>query len=122
VVCRAEIQGKAGFILDSSYDRSFRDYLFASMEKEVRVKDAEGVLEFNNSVFSKINADLIESKILKVDSSNTAILYNDQYFFKFYRKIEKEINPDLEIARFLSENNFSGLAEIFLIDELLLLE
>jgi len=104
VVCRAEIQGKAGFILDSSYDRSFRDYLFASMEKEVRVKDAEGVLEFNNSVFSKINADLIESKILKVDSSNTAILYNDQYFFKFYRKIEKEINPDLEIARFLSEN------------------
>ncbi len=104
VVCRAEIQGKAGFILDSSYDRSFRDYLFASMEKEVRVKDAEGVLEFNNSVFAKINADQIESKILKVDSSNTAILYNDQYFFKFYRKIEKEINPDLEIARFLSEN------------------
>lgn len=104
VVCRAEIQGKAGFILDSSYDRLFRDYLFSSMEKEVRVKDAEGVLEFNNSVFSKINADLIDSKILKVDSSNTAILYNDQYFFKFYRKIEKEINPDLEIARFLSEN------------------
>ncbi|HQQ83215.1 MAG TPA: maltose alpha-D-glucosyltransferase, partial [Cyclobacteriaceae bacterium] len=104
VVCRAEIQGKAGFILDSSYDRSFRDYLFASMEKEVRIKDAEGVLEFNNSVFAKINADQIESKILKVDSSNTAILYNDQYFFKFYRKIEKEINPDLEIARFLSEN------------------
>ncbi|HQQ97433.1 MAG TPA: maltose alpha-D-glucosyltransferase [Cyclobacteriaceae bacterium] len=104
VVCRAEIQGKVGFILDSSYDRSFRDYLFASMEKEVRVKDPDGVLEFNNSVFSKINADLIESKILKVDSSNTAILYNDQYFFKFYRKIEKEINPDLEIARFLSEN------------------
>jgi maltose alpha-D-glucosyltransferase/alpha-amylase len=104
VVCRAEIQGKAGFVLDSSYDRSFRDYLFASMEKEVRVKDSEGVLEFNNSVFSKVNADLIESKILKVDSSNTAILYNDQYFFKFYRKIEKDINPDLEIARFLSEN------------------
>lgn len=104
VICRAEIQGKTGFILDSSYDRVFRDFLFTSMEKEVRVKDGEGVLEFNASVFSRIKADTVESKILKVDSTNTAILYNDQYFFKFYRKIEKEINPDLEIARFLSEN------------------
>lgn len=104
VICRAEIQNKAGFIMDSSYDRVFRDFLFASMEKGVKVKDDEGVLEFNASVFSKIKADSIESKILKADSSNTAIVYNDQYFFKFYRKIEKEINPDLEIVRFLSEN------------------
>ncbi|NOT76450.1 MAG: maltose alpha-D-glucosyltransferase [Cyclobacteriaceae bacterium] len=104
VVCRAEIQNKTGFILDSSYDRVFRDFLFSSMAKEQRVKDGEGVLEFNASVFSKIKLDTVESKVLKVDSSNTAILYNDQYFFKFYRKIEKEINPDLEIARFLSEN------------------
>lgn len=104
VICRAEIQNKTGFIMDSSYDRVFRDFLFASMEKGVKVKDDEGVLEFNASVFSKIKADSIESKILKADSSNTAIIYNDQYFFKFYRKIEKEINPDLEIVRFLSEN------------------
>jgi maltose alpha-D-glucosyltransferase/alpha-amylase len=61
-------------------------------------------LEFNSSVFAKLNADVIESKILKADQSNTAIIYNDQFFFKFYRKLEKEINPDLEIVRFLSEN------------------
>ncbi|HTJ51212.1 MAG TPA: hypothetical protein VL443_17245, partial [Cyclobacteriaceae bacterium] len=36
--------------------------------------------------------------------SNTAFIYNDQYFFKFYRKLEKEINPDLEVVRFLTEN------------------
>ena len=118
VVCRAEIQNKTGFIMDSSYDRVFRDFLFTSMEKGVKVKDGEGVLEFNASVFSKIKADIVESKILKADSSNTAIIYNDQYFFKFYRKIEKEINPDLEIVRFLSENTnfrnspkFSGSME-----------
>lgn len=104
VISRAEIQGKTGFILDSSYDRSFRDYLFSSMDRKVRVKDDDGVLEFNSSVFTKLNADKIESKILKADQSNTAIIYNDQYFFKFYRKIEQEINPDLEIVRFLSEN------------------
>jgi len=104
VISKAEIQGKSGFILDSSYDRTFRDYLFASMDRKTRVKDEEGVLEFNSSVFTKLNADKVESKILKADQSNTAIIYNDQYFFKFYRKIEQEINPDLEIVRFLSEN------------------
>lgn len=104
VVCRAEIQGKSGFILDSSYDRQFRDFLFLAMEKELRFKDPDGVLEFNSSVFSRIKASTVESKILKADSTNTAILYNDQYFFKFYRKIEKEINPDMEIVRFLSEH------------------
>jgi maltose alpha-D-glucosyltransferase/alpha-amylase len=105
VICRAEIQGKAGFIMDSSYDRSFRDFLFVSMSKENRLKDDEGgVLEFNAGVFAKLDIKQIDSKILKADQSNTAIIYNDKYFFKFYRKLEKEINPDLEIIRFLTEH------------------
>jgi maltose alpha-D-glucosyltransferase/alpha-amylase len=105
VICRAEIQEEAGFIIDSSYDKSFRDYLFTSMIKDVRIKEDDGVLEFGSSLFSKINIPKeIDSKLLKADQSNTAIIYNDRYFLKFYRKIEKEINPDLEIIRFLSEN------------------
>jgi maltose alpha-D-glucosyltransferase/alpha-amylase len=106
VVCRAEIQGKQGFIMDSSYDRVFRDFLFAGMQKESTIRDDEGgELRFCTSVFAKLaRHKQIESKILKSDQSNTAIIYNDLYFFKFYRKLEKEINPDLEIVRFLSEH------------------
>ena len=105
VVCRAEIQGKAGFIMDSSYDRSFRDFLFVGMSKNMRLKDDEGgVLQFNSGVYAKLETKEVDSKILKADQSNTAIIYNEKYFFKFYRKIEKEINPDLEIIRFLTEN------------------
>jgi maltose alpha-D-glucosyltransferase / alpha-amylase len=105
VLCRAEIQGKSGFIIDASYDRTFRDFLFLSMEKELRIKEDDGVLEFNSSVFAKIDVrNGVDSKILKSDQSNTAIIYNDKYFCKFYRRIEFEINPDLEMLRFLSEN------------------
>ncbi|MFM7858376.1 MAG: alpha-amylase, partial [Flammeovirgaceae bacterium] len=63
-----------------------------------------GTLEFNSSVYVKLDTEKIDSKILKAEQSNTSIIYNDQYFFKFYRKIETEINPDLEIVRFLSES------------------
>jgi maltose alpha-D-glucosyltransferase/alpha-amylase len=105
VVCRGEIQGKAGFIMDSSYDKNFRDFLFMSMQKELRLRDDEnGTLEFNSGVFAKLDTKEIDSKILKADQSNTSFIYNDKYFFKFYRKIEKEINPDLEIVRFLTEH------------------
>jgi maltose alpha-D-glucosyltransferase / alpha-amylase len=105
VVCRASIQGKVGFIMDSSYDRQFRDFLFVNMEKGSRLKgDENGVLEFSSGVFVKPELTKIESKILKADQSNTAIVFGNKYFFKFYRKIEKEINPDLEIIRFLTEN------------------
>jgi len=105
VICRAEIRDEPGFIMDSSYDRVFRDYLLTGMERKLRVKYGAGVLEFNSSIFAKMDlSGGIESKILKADQSNTAIIYNDRYFFKFYRKLEREMNPDLEIVRFLSEN------------------
>jgi maltose alpha-D-glucosyltransferase/alpha-amylase len=105
VICRAEIQEISGFIIDSSYDKDFREYLFVSMDKEVQLKTGGGELQFRSSLFSKIKMQkTVESKLLKADQSNTAIIYNDQYFLKFYRKIEGEINPDLEIIRFLSEH------------------
>ncbi len=106
VVCRAELNKTQGFIIDACYEKAFRDFLFRSMDKKARVKDKEGMLEFNSSVFNKLNSNSteVDSKVLKADQSNTAIIYNDEYFFKFYRKIEREINPDLELVRFLSEN------------------
>ena len=105
IICQIEIQQETGFLIDSSYDRRFRDYLLFAMSNKTKVKVEEGELTFNSSIFAKINIPKkdIYSKILKADQSNTAIIYNDRYFFKFYRKIEKEINPDLEIVRFLSE-------------------
>ncbi|MFN3840109.1 MAG: maltose alpha-D-glucosyltransferase [Cyclobacteriaceae bacterium] len=105
VICRAEIRGEAGFIIDSSYDSLFRNFLLTGMERKTRIKYADSVLEFNASVFNKMDlTGGIESKILKADQSNTAIIYNDRYFFKFYRKLEREMNPDLELVRFLSEH------------------
>lgn len=105
VLCRAEIQGKAGFIIDASFDASFREFLFSSMEKSHQVKNEDGMLEFNFSVFTKIESGRkIESKILKADERKTTVLYNDQYLLKIYRRIETEINPDLEMLRFLSEH------------------
>lgn len=40
-----------------------------------------------------------------IDTSNTAIIYADKYFFKLFRKLDPGLNPDLELVRFLSEKS-----------------
>lgn len=109
VVCQATFRNKHGWIVDSCYDPAFRNFLFLKIAGNHRIKINGGVLEFNISTRSTIKASRVTSRLLKADSTNTAFIYNDKYFFKFYRKIEKEINPDLEIVRFLSEKtNFTN--------------
>ena len=105
VISRAEIQDDAGFIIDSSYNKAFRDYLFTSIQRDTEIMEGSATLRFRSGLFSRFTNDReVDSKLLKSDQSNTAIIYNDQYFLKFYRKIEPEINPELEIIRFLTEN------------------
>lgn len=45
-----------------------------------------------------------ESVVPAIDTSNTAIIYNDSFFFKLFRKLDPGLNPDLELVRFLSEH------------------
>lgn len=105
VVCRAELHNTVGFILDSSYIRPFRDYLFSSIQRDTEIKEDGAVLTFRSGLFSRLSTVRdVESRLLKSDQSNTAVIYNDQYFLKFYRKIEPELNPEPEIIRFLTEN------------------
>ena len=44
------------------------------------------------------------STVPAIDTSNTAIIYADQFFFKLFRKLDPGLNPDLELVRFLSEH------------------
>jgi maltose alpha-D-glucosyltransferase/alpha-amylase len=45
----------------------------------------------------------MDSVVPSIDTSNTAIIYGDKYFFKLFRKLDPGLNPDLELVRYLSE-------------------
>jgi maltose alpha-D-glucosyltransferase/alpha-amylase len=106
IISNARIGEAEGLIVDGIYVKQLRDFLYASMAKgrELDLKQS-GSLRFLNSNFRKIKLQRsgIESKILNAEQSNTSVIYDNNYFFKIYRKIEKEINPDLELVRFLTE-------------------
>ncbi|HYG04020.1 MAG TPA: maltose alpha-D-glucosyltransferase [Chryseosolibacter sp.] len=44
----------------------------------------------------------IKPRVLSAEQSNTSIVYDSAFFLKLFRKIDRAINPDVEISQFLS--------------------
>jgi len=47
--------------------------------------------------------DVLDSHVLAVEQSNTAITYGQRLFLKLFRRIEAGVNTDFEVTRFLTE-------------------
>ena len=45
----------------------------------------------------------LESRVLKLERSNTSVVYDNIFFLKLYRRLETGVNPDVEISRYLTE-------------------
>ncbi len=101
-----------GYLVDAIYDASFRQSIFFAMQENRRIKDGEHSLFFEKgSAFEFIDrAELVSSRVTNFDQSNTSLFFGDRYFFKFYRKLFRETNPELESVRFLCEEG--GFAHI----------
>ncbi|MCP5494205.1 MAG: maltose alpha-D-glucosyltransferase [Leptospiraceae bacterium] len=49
------------------------------------------------------NTNSLTPKLLKAEQSNSSIIFDDVYMLKLFRRLDKGINPDLEIGKFLAE-------------------
>ena len=107
VVCYLKAGDTQGILIDAIYEESFRNELFRLIRNNGSIELPGGVLRFEaGKILTEepfIPDDQIRSEVLKAEQSNTSVIYNDQYFFKIYRKLDTDINPDLELVRYLSE-------------------
>ena len=39
-----------------------------------------------------------------LEQSNSSLIFGNKYFFKLYRKLFREINPEVEMLQFLTES------------------
>ncbi|CAH1002150.1 Glucosamine kinase [Neolewinella maritima] len=94
-----EITG-TGMLADAVPRADFRaalyDLLYESKQLDSGLKAEAGRVLLQASASA-------ESIVPAIDTSNTAIIYNDSFFFKLFRKLDPGLNPDLELVRFLSE-------------------
>ena len=110
VMCYFKTPTKEGILVDGLFEEAFRKKIFECIQNDVQINVTEGYLKFEaGNILKDLKLEKIESEILKAEQSNTSVIYNDQFFFKIYRKLDTDVNPDLELVRYLSEKtNFEN--------------
>jgi maltose alpha-D-glucosyltransferase / alpha-amylase len=107
VIASLRLASGEGLLFDGIYDDDFRSALLRLMAGRKRIRGHGGdiVMLPGKELRQSFRADpeQLESTVLKVDQSNSAIRYECGYFLKLYRRLEEGINPDAEITRYLSE-------------------
>jgi maltose alpha-D-glucosyltransferase / alpha-amylase len=98
--------GQEGLLVDATADQGFHRFLLETVAEGRSLNGRYGKLTSAKSFrwSEKFAAGLPQSsRILKVEQSNSSVLFEDKIYLKLFRKLEEGINPDLEVTRQLSE-------------------
>jgi maltose alpha-D-glucosyltransferase/alpha-amylase len=106
IICSIKIGEEQGILYDALFGNDYQLLLFNKMCNNQKLLFSESEIQFSgNKALKKYSADCkdIKSKILLAEQSNTSITYDNKFFLKIYRKVDKVVNPDIEITKILSE-------------------
>ena len=108
VITDITYDGHDAVLFDGSYDKKVRDEIFRLITQRGTLKKAHGEIlgQPGKKLTTKLRkSDLpLPSKVLSAEQSNTAMLYDNRFFFKMYRSPEEGKNPELELLKALTEN------------------
>lgn len=107
VISRLKVEDKTGILYDGISNGQLRWALFELIARRKAVRTAGGRLSgrpgqglaalLENKQFPLV------SQVSKTEQTNSAILYDNSFFLKLYRRMEEGTHPELEIGRFLTE-------------------
>lgn len=107
-------------LIDAIYDADFRQSLYAKIYTEKQRTDSEVenpkteklpqaiVAQRGKALADTDTPESIQSRVLPVDSSNSAMLFGGKYFLKLYRKLFDQTNPEVEMVSFLTQHSDFG--------------
>jgi maltose alpha-D-glucosyltransferase / alpha-amylase len=104
VIARVGVEGDV--LVDSVASANFHRALLKSIVSGGSVSGRLGKLSPSHSkrLLEMAENGLPEvSKTLKVEQSNSSIIYGEQIYLKLFRKLDEGLNPDLEVTKQLSE-------------------
>lgn len=92
-------------LMDAVFEGGFRRALFRVMKegKKLSLDGSQLVFDRGRALRSFDMPSRLKSKLLDAEQSNTTIVYDDRFFLKLYRRLFRDVNPDIEMAQFLSE-------------------
>ncbi len=106
ILARLNVSGVEGVLFDAIYGLELQQTIFTNMSKGSSIPLVDSELQFSgNELLKKYTEthEKVKPKVLSGEQSNTSITYDNRFFLKLFRKVERSINPDVEISHFLSE-------------------
>lgn len=105
VVQETSINNEKGWIIDALYYETFRKALYEQIISQKTISDGSTKLLFERGKVLRSSPPYESSQVMNFDQSNTSIEYNGKFFFKAYRRLFQDANPDLEMTKFLSDES-----------------
>lgn len=106
VIATMKIAGEDGILCDAYYTAEMQQYFLQQLShgETVMLSNGQQLIFSSNS---RLNEFIQQTKELKPklhfgNDYITAVTYNNSYFLRLYRKVDRGINPDVEIAKYLT--------------------
>jgi maltose alpha-D-glucosyltransferase/alpha-amylase len=98
---------RMGIVYDAFGNPGFARDLAASMGTNAEVAFNCGALRFSSTRLHRELAEAIpgDVRIPTLEQSNTGVFFDNKLFLKGYRLLRHGVNPELEMARFLTEKS-----------------
>ncbi len=95
------------FLVDAIYVDSFRRALYTHIYNSESSGEKSTPMNFvrGKGLEGEDAPEHISTRVLPVDSSNSALVFGEKYFFKLYRKLFDLPNPEVEMIEFLTEHS-----------------
>ena len=108
LIADVTLSGTSGAVMyDGVFSDTVRTGLFHALIGKKRPKTVSGTVDAHKSRGLQRRVQEMPaqpaSRVLSAEQSNTSILYEDSLFLKLFRKLESGINPDVELTRYLTE-------------------
>ncbi|MFZ6009776.1 MAG: alpha-amylase, partial [Bacteroidota bacterium] len=105
IMARLRIKGEDSLLYDALFAYDFQQAIIINMANHEHILQHSNEVYFSGNGILKNSLDIqdkIKPKILSIQRNNMAIAFNNLFFLKVYRQIDRSINPDAEISHFLT--------------------
>lgn len=106
VIAQLSIGQENGLLCDGIYTADVQRSLVQFMAGHKRFMSGGEVLFKAKEELKEYveNSAEMRTRVHKSTEMHTSVLYDNNYFLKFYRKVDKGVHPDVEITHYLSED------------------
>ncbi|WP_375260805.1 maltose alpha-D-glucosyltransferase [Palleronia sp.] len=95
---------RVGAILDGAVDERMATALLEALREGRSMEAGDGRIDFTRTErLDEAAAEPGEPRLLSAEQSNASIAFSDKVILKLYRRLQEGVQPDIEVARFLTD-------------------